>query len=148
MYNYLISNGLSKESVGVYNTATPAKFVAGGGNYLTSETDNIINLVRRLATNLNQPLPANINIEIDDKERADIFGGHSFSRVYLNGVPDRIISDLQNSLEKLMADKLGDESGPCFFEPKISLMHKTEALALNFLDPNAKFISSSAMNSL
>src|SRR3989344_9700585 len=43
MYGYLTTQGGEpKSSVGVYNVATPASYVAGGGAYLTSDSDYII----------------------------------------------------------------------------------------------------------
>src|SRR3989344_5963003 len=44
MYGYLAANGEPKGAVGVYNVATPANYVAGGGTYLTSEYDSLIAL--------------------------------------------------------------------------------------------------------
>ena len=34
--------GVPSQSIGVYGVATPANRVAGGGKYLTSDTDNVI----------------------------------------------------------------------------------------------------------
>src|SRR3989344_528365 len=43
MYSYLTTQGGEpKSAVGVYNVATPASYVAGGGAYLTSDSDYII----------------------------------------------------------------------------------------------------------
>ena len=69
-YDYLIGHGVDKNSIAVYNVATPASLVAGNGLYLTSSTDKVINtIVRDLATvgSANKPLPANIDIKIPDK---------------------------------------------------------------------------------
>jgi len=70
MYYYLINNGIPKKSIAVYNIATPANFVAGNGEYLTSRSDKVINAVRRVASSINasQPLPAN-NIDILPNEK-------------------------------------------------------------------------------
>src|SRR3989344_236986 len=46
MYKYLAGHGVSQNSIAVYNIATPASFVAGGGRHLTSATDKVINKVR------------------------------------------------------------------------------------------------------
>ena len=39
------SGGVPAQSIGVYSVATPANSVAGGGEYITSDTDKIINKV-------------------------------------------------------------------------------------------------------
>jgi hypothetical protein len=49
VYDYLIRNGEPKDAIGVYNIATPASFVAGGGRHLTSANDKVINLARENA---------------------------------------------------------------------------------------------------
>src|SRR3990167_7444328 len=46
MYGYLTQHGVSKESIAVYNLATPASYVAGGGQYITSTNDKVINDIR------------------------------------------------------------------------------------------------------
>ena len=47
IYRYLLENGAPEKSVAVYNLATPANYVAGGGNYLTSSNDRLIETVRK-----------------------------------------------------------------------------------------------------
>lgn len=42
--------GVPWKSMGVYGIASPATFVAGGGKYITSDTDNVINKVRKAKT--------------------------------------------------------------------------------------------------
>src|SRR3989338_925236 len=69
MYNYLTDNGVPKESIAVYNLATPADRVEGGGAYLTSTNDKFINAIRQIMIlSEKQPLPANINIPIPANE--------------------------------------------------------------------------------
>src|SRR3989344_1979400 len=59
MYNYLLSHGADKESVGVYNIATPASFVEGGGEHLNSSGDALLYLVQGMGFT---PLPFNIDL--------------------------------------------------------------------------------------
>ena len=44
IHKYLADTGKSKDSIGVYNVATPASFVAGNGAYLTSVNDKVVNV--------------------------------------------------------------------------------------------------------
>ena len=70
IYNYLTTHGEPKESVGVYNIATPASFVSGDGAYLTSKNDKVISAIRDTALRFgaNQPLSANITIPLASEE--------------------------------------------------------------------------------
>src|SRR3989338_11139924 len=97
MYEYLTNHGVSKNSIAVYNIATPAGFVAGGGHYLTSATDKVINEVRRVVksapsreslaagpvlntveqTRPKDPLPPNIAFSLSPQEEGEEKGGHS-----------------------------------------------------------------------
>ncbi len=113
IYNYLIANGETKESVGVYNIATPASFVSGDGAYLTSENDKVINAVRVAAEKIGakQPLTANISIPLTTEEAADSFGGHSFSGVYLANDSVRIVYDAESALKKLLSGEVSNLAG-------------------------------------
>lgn len=53
MYQYLVTHGVPKESIAVYNIGTPESYVAGGGGYLTSSNDKVINQVRDAENNGN-----------------------------------------------------------------------------------------------
>ncbi len=123
-YNYLIQNGVDDKSIAVYNVGTPADRVAGGGNYLTSSTDKIINSVaQKLATIAiaNKPLPANIKIEIPTDRGPGYENGHSFSKVYLGLEPDKIITDIDNAIKNLTANNDKEE---CFAQPKLDTMYR------------------------
>ena len=88
----------------MYNIASPANSVAGGGRYVTSSSDKLINfIVRGLAVVglAKKPLAANISIPLDDEQKSDTFGGHSLSAVYLKAVPDKIVGDMQNAIQNL-----------------------------------------------
>jgi hypothetical protein len=59
------TGGVPAESIGAYAVATPSSYVAGGGDYLTSETDNVVagivghTLSRKI-------LPPNTRIELQE----------------------------------------------------------------------------------
>src|ERR1043166_791699 len=46
-YKYLISHGVSAGAAAVYNVGNVASYTAGGGDYLTSLNDDVVNDVRR-----------------------------------------------------------------------------------------------------
>ena len=118
-YDYLVSNGVDKNSIAVYNVGTPADVVAGNGKYLTSSTDKVINEIVKKLTTLGlarKPLPPNIDLKLSPDEEANSIGGHSFSDVYLAEAPDKIIGDIDyelNSLQESSSDK-----SECFNEPR------------------------------
>jgi hypothetical protein len=135
LYNYLVNHGVPKESIGVYNVATPASSVGGyesvpeKGAYITSSNDKVINLVRNLASKLNakQPLPANTNIPLTTQESADLFGGHSFSGVYLANESLRIVSEIETALKKLSvpssAEITNAADAGCFIPPEKNIAY-------------------------
>ncbi|MDP3999517.1 MAG: lamin tail domain-containing protein [bacterium] len=137
IYNYLINNGVPKESVGVYNVATPASFVSGDGKYVTSQNDKVINAVRNAALGLGvtQPLPANISIPLTQEESAAPFGGHSFSGVYLANDSVRIVSDVENAIKKLVAaEVLNADDGSCFISPAKGLVYYAQKSVFSVAD--------------
>src|SRR3989344_7530017 len=73
IYKYLTENGAPAESIAVYNLATPADHIAGGGKYLTSTNDKLINGIRPLMAKYgaNMPFAANITIPIPANELND-----------------------------------------------------------------------------
>ncbi len=130
-YNYLIQHGVPAQSIGVYNVATPADYVAGSGNYVTSSSDTVINsLVRQLIelSSAKRPLPANIDIELDEAERDGIWSGHSFSRVYLKSVPEKIIGDMKAGLDGLVAKSEAVMDDGCFIAPENTLVHRLKGV--------------------
>jgi hypothetical protein len=143
IYDYLIAHGVPKESIGVYNIATPASSVGGyekvpnQGAYLTSSNDKVINLVRNLAlaTNAKLPLSANIIIPLTLQEAADSFGGHSFSGVYLANESVRIVSEIENALKKLSTTgTLEDTNLGCFVPPEKGLTYYAQQSVLSVAD--------------
>lgn len=148
IYNYLLANGEQKETVGMYNVATPASYVSGSGSYLTSENDKVINSVRNIASKIKakQPLPANINISLTPQEAADSFGGHSFSGVYLAGASGRIVSEINDSLKKLSVVDSAETSvtevpdtadADCFTPPPRNIAYYAQKAAFSVADTTA-----------
>lgn len=153
MYRYLIENGVPQESIGVYQIATPAVFVAGGGQYVTSDNDKIINLVRNAEVEGNvslhresfgalggnvvaSALRANISIPKEPGYDDNTFGGHKF-QVYMNGAGDRIAKDIQGALSRLKASG-GEEGGEgCFTPPAKDVSHQMKAAVYTVADPLA-----------
>ncbi len=76
IYNKVVNKegGIPEESFGIYGIGSPSSFVAGGGKYITSSNDKIINLVRKAGWFLDV-LPANVNI--DSPINAENLWGHS-----------------------------------------------------------------------
>ena len=159
MYKYLVANGVSKDSIAVYNIATPASFVAGGGEYVTSTNDKVINYVRsnevdgNVGLNLNtlgavgsvvnSALRGNITIPQEPGYQGDEWGGHHFS-VYLSGAAPRIVSDMSYEMKNL---KVGDTAAPadgCFTPPAQDLKYKTEAAAFMVADPIDRAVTTAA----
>ena len=159
MYKYLVNNGVSKDSIAVYNIATPASFVAGGGEYVTSTNDKVINYVRSREVNgnvglnlntlgavgsvVNSALRANITLPQEPGYQGDEWGGHHFS-VYLSGAAPRIVSDMSYELKNL---KVGDTAAPvdgCFTPPAQDLKYKTEAAVFMVADPIDRAVTTAA----
>lgn len=138
-YDYLISHGVPKESVAVYNVGTPADKVAGGGNYLTSSTDKVINFIARGlidAAFARPPLPANITIPLPPDQEQSPLGGHYFSEFYLKEAPDKIIGDIQREIDTLSEGKGNSAPSPdgCFVAPDNSLDYQVKGLGFAAAD--------------
>ncbi len=150
MYRYLVEHGVPRESIGVYNIATPASFVAGGGSYITSTNDKLISLVRdtavkgntRIAADsyytisgaLSSALRANVTLPKESDWETNDFGGHSFT-VYLDGATERIVRDINTELGKLKAgNAVGDFEG-CFEVPNAGITHKLKDVFYAVADP-------------
>ena len=123
--------GVPEESIGVYGVATPANRVAGGGKYLTSDTDSVIatsvaRFIKILSPNVHIP----VSQDIDGN-------GHSFSNVYLKYEGDRIVRDIKSALNNLKENDEQEESGPCISPPELTLGHKILKIMLAVADPTA-----------
>ena len=120
--------GVPSESIGVYGVASPASYVAGGGKYLTSDTDVVINKVAGRIMNVLKP---NTHIAL---QNGDDNLGHDFSGVYLKYQGDRIVSEIKSSLDKLRENDEQDSGEPCISAPKITALYKVEGAALATAD--------------
>src|SRR3989344_1999960 len=140
IYDYLISHGESKEAISVYNIATPASFVSGDGEYLTSQNDKVINAVRNAASKIGakQPLSANITIPLTAEEAANSYGGHSFSGVYLANDSVRIVSDVEDAIKKLVSAEVPNTAdASCFTPPAKGLAYYAQKSVFSVADAAA-----------
>ncbi|MEK7601528.1 MAG: hypothetical protein AAB480_03300 [Patescibacteria group bacterium] len=138
IYSYLVEHGVPRESVAVYNLATPASRVAGEGGYLTSANDQLVLRVRQYAAAAGapEPLQSNILIPIRAEESTKLFGGHSFSGAYLTGAAARIVGDIEKALSELRASEVSESDG-CFTPPSATVTYKVQKLGFAALDPLA-----------
>ncbi|MDP2648836.1 MAG: hypothetical protein Q8P19_02960, partial [bacterium] len=164
IYDYLITHGVPKQSIGVYAVATPASYVAGGGGYVTSTNDTVINNVRDKEVGGNtriyadshytiggvvaSALRANITIPPEDGWATDARAGHAFSGVYLKGVPARIVHDINAELSKLSVPDAGDAQEGCFTPPEPTLGYKAEQAFFDVGDPLASAVKTVATPAL
>ncbi len=134
MYGYLLNNGEPKEAVGVYNVATPAGYVAGGGAYLTSEYDSIISAYAGYVkqTGALPPLPPNSELEFGSA----MGNGHSFTDNYLAYGGERVAQDIQKGLAQLRSIE-GTATDGCFTPPEEGLGYKTKEVFFAVADPAA-----------
>ncbi|MDO8552296.1 MAG: hypothetical protein Q7S01_02060 [bacterium] len=141
LYQYFLNNGVPVESLAVYNLATPADRVEGGGAYLTSTNDRVINGIRPWMAKAGAPapLPANITIPLPPNEISEKAGGHHFSSSYLAGEPDRIVADISRALGNLKTSASTVSEG-CFNPPPKTIAHKTKAVVFAIADPVAQAI--------
>src|SRR3989338_10318526 len=139
LYKYFTEHGVPKESIAVYNVATPASFVADGAGYLTSANDKVIERVREYAAagGAKGPLAANILLPLNAQDIADPYGGHAFSTVYLSGAPDRIISPMSEELGRLASTERNENTDGCFESPKLGIAYKAKSVAFAVADPLA-----------
>ncbi len=123
--------GIPEESIGVYGVATPANRVAGGGKYLTSDTDSVIltnvaQFIKILSPNVHIP----VSQEVDGN-------GHSFSNVYLKYEGDRIVRDIKSALDELKENDEQEADGSCISPQKLTLGHKILKIIFTVADPTA-----------
>ena len=139
LYAYLLSHGEPKEAVGVYNVATPASTVAGGGAYLNSKEDIALSMIAAAAKKVGAPppLPGNIDIIISPEDIAhNPVEGHSFVDAYLMGAPGKVGSDTLKNLSTLKP-VFASETGDCFDAPPESVGERFERGVFRVADPIA-----------
>ncbi|MFA5841283.1 MAG: immunoglobulin-like domain-containing protein [Candidatus Paceibacterota bacterium] len=124
--------GVPERSIGAYGVATPANRVAGGGKYLTSSTDAVINKTRLLG--ILDVLKANTDINLQEEVGSN---GHGFSDIYLKYQGDKIVSDIRSSLDKLKENDEQEIQEPCISAPELTFVHKMQGVALAVADPTA-----------
>lgn len=125
-----IEGGVPTQSIGMYGVASPANRVAGGGQYVTSDTDEVI---AKTTAKYIQILKPNIHIPLEPIDD----NGHSFSDVYLKYQAPRIISDIKSSLDKLQTNNIQDINSNCIAPQKLTLGHKIQGAVLAVADPVA-----------
>lgn len=125
--------GVPAESIGVYSVATPSGRVAGGGRWITSDTDKVIAgvVARVLSRTIMKP---NTHIEL---QPGDDSLGHNFSTIYLKYRSAEIISDIQASLDKLQTNNVQNVEGTCLSAPKLTLGHEIVGVVFAVADPIA-----------
>ena len=127
------AGGIPEESIGVYSVATPASRVAGEGKWLTSDTDTIIaKVVGRIP--FKKIMEPNTHIEL---QPGDDSNGHDFKDIYLKYRSNKIVSDIQSSLDKLSANSIQNEQLPCLTPPELTRAHKIEGELFAMVDPAA-----------
>jgi len=151
MYGYLTQHGVPKESIAVYNLATPASYVAGGGQYITSTNDKVINDIRDKEIHGNRDvhlnsyytvgnvvasaLRANVTLPKASDWDTDPHGGHYFSGVYLDNASPQIMRDINGELDRLKATDAPDSPDGCFTPPSGDLTYKAQRVFFAVEDP-------------
>ncbi len=152
LYTYLLKNGINPRAIAVYNIATPASYVNGSkykrGKYITNSTDNVINEVRHWAQlgHAPEPLPANVNIALQDNQGDNMARGHDLEKVYLAGKGKRIIKEIDNLLNTLKIPELALSKGGCYFEPEFSWKDTVQEISINLTGGLVSGVGSSAQN--
>jgi len=125
--------GVPQESIGVYAVATPAGRVAGGGKWLTSDTDKVIvDLVGLFP--FKKIMVPNTSIVLT---KGDDFKGHNFSGMYLKYRGKEIISGIRETLGRLAENNVQSKESPCLAPPKLTMAHKIQGEILSAVDPFA-----------
>lgn len=132
--------GVPAQSIGVYGVASPASHVAGGGKYVTSSTDKVINSLR--IGSLFKVLPANIDIKLS---AGDDFNGHSFSDVYLKYQSSKIVTEIKSTLGVLSSNGIQIPSLPCISAPDPDFAHSVAGAMFSITDPVANATKASTI---
>ena len=132
IYNSLSDKdgGISVGSMAIYGIGTPTSYIAGGGRYILSKNDEIINKIR--LNGLINVLPPNVDIPRSKEYDMD---GHSLSLVYLKKENKRIASDILSSLNFLSNDRAQDEKLPCVNPPQITKLDNFVESFFYVVDP-------------
>ena len=137
-------DGTPPESIGVYSVATPSGRVAGGGKWITSDTDEVIAGI--VGRGLHRAIMApNTHIALAPEDDSL---GHDFSQIYLKYRGAEIIADIEASLNRLRSIEAKPPAGglasidkntahPCLAPPPLTLGHKMEGALFAVADPMA-----------
>ena len=131
--------GVSKSSMGIYGIGTPTSYIAGGGKYILSKNDSVINKIRLFG--MMDILPANVDIPKDEE---DEFNGHGLSDSYLKYEDKRISAEIMTMLHGLKEDNTQDVSQPCINPPEITMVDEAIDLVYEVLDPIQDLIADTA----
>ncbi len=142
VYQYLTTHGIPKSAIAIYNIATPASFVAGNGDYITSSTDSVIQAVRDAAQRgrAYAPLPPNVTFTLTKKEKAFPWSGHALSAVYLKYADYRIAKAMTTDIQSLVSQNIPKSvTSGCFTAPHQGVPYTAQKIAFNIFDPTATF---------
>ena len=166
LYDYLTRHGVPKQSIAVYAVATPASYVAGGGEYITSSNDKVINAVREKEAHINvrayadsyymyqgsliaTALRPNITLSKEANWNTNPYGGHGFEDAYLASAAPRIAADITYELSTLSAPQPeGDTGSGCFIPPSPGLAYQAQKALFSLVDPLAASTGGAALKSV
>ena len=151
MYEYMQTHGDSAPATGVYNIASLAPYVAGGGKYLTLKRDLVVYFATDAAKHAGaaEPLPPNLNVMAANS--ADIhalFPGHELIDAYLADAPERVVGDLAESLSRLSVPSTTPAASGaegCFSVPENTLGYAAQGALLSVADPIAQGVGTGAV---
>jgi len=138
IYNSIASKdgGVPKESIAIYGIGTPTSYIAGGGKYILSSNDEIMNWVRLWG--FLDVLPANVTIE--GGEEGDDKRGHNLSTIYLKYQGKRIAKEIAESLTRLKENNIQAENEICIAKKDIPFVNKIVEFFYDVVDPISIFI--------
>ncbi|MFA6999701.1 MAG: immunoglobulin-like domain-containing protein [Candidatus Paceibacterota bacterium] len=131
--------GVPSSSLGVYSVATPDKRVAGGGRYLTSDTDTVI---AKYVGRIKNIMPPNTHIDLKPEDG----NGHDFAKVYLEYKSAEIVRDIKYSLDRLATNTIQSADSRCISPQPLSLAHEMGRAFLAVADPFSEGIRDGAIN--
>ncbi len=141
LYDEVVGAGkIPAQSTGVYGVASPATYVAGGGKYITSDTDEMI--LGLVYDKIHWPiLPPNTHIEFDPAVSEN---GHGFAGVYIAYEGQRIISEIQQGLSLLKTNTYQKEDAPCLPAPTLGVTYQASNAFYTVVDPLASVMATTA----
>lgn len=127
------AGGVPAESIRVFGVASPSGRVAGGGEWVTSDTDSIIaGIVASVPfRTIMQP---NLHIELTPEDG----NGHSFSDVYLKYRGAEVIAGIHRSLDRLTSNTIQAANTSCIRSPKRGVVHQAKGMIYKVADPFAE----------